>query len=150
MSVPTWKRNISKIEYLYQTYQLEKYIVQMVYNTPSKYRRGFGDTLISCCDDALKHGRTANGIFLKDETTYNYRRYELEQMKSAVDNIGTHVYVWVEAMRQHDGIDPKKDIWLYDKENEIGLRCDKIISLIEGVKKYDKKQLRKIKANNGA
>jgi len=117
----------------------------MIYNTPSKYRRGFGDTLIGCCDEALKHGRTANGIYIKNEMTFNFRRYELEKMKSAIDNIGTHVYVWCEAMRHHDGIPESKNEWLYDKENNVGLLCDEIISLIEGVKKYDKNIFLKIK-----
>lgn len=106
MSVPAWKRKISKTEYLYQTYQLEKEIVQLIYNTPSKYRHSFGDTLIMDCDKALLHGRTANDIWVTDKQSLNYRQYELSQMKSAIDNICTHTYVslvcWVAYAKNYN------------------------------------------------
>lgn len=145
MSVPTWKRNVSKIEFLFQTYQLEKEIVQLIYNTPSKYRHSFGDTLILCCDEALRHGRTANDIYVKDDQTLNLRLYELSQMKAAIDNVGTHVYVWIEAVRHHDGISPEKTAKYYDKEERIGILCDHIIALIEGVKRSDKIRYKEMK-----
>lgn len=139
MSVPTWKRNLSRTEYLYKTYLLEKNLVQFIYNTPSKYRRGFGDTIVGLCDSAMLNGRIANGIYVKDKESLDLRLYHLEQMKASIDNICTHVYIWVEAMRQHDGISSNENEKLYDKEYDIGLYCDEIISLIEGVKRSDKK-----------
>lgn len=142
MSVPSWKRNVSKTEYLYQTYQLYKEVLHLIYNTSSKYRHSFGDMLIHDCDDALKHGRTANDIFVKDEQTLTYRLYELSQMKSAVDNIGTHVYLYIEVLRHHDGISTNKTGKLYDRENRIGELIDNIVSLIEGVKRSDKRRFK--------
>lgn len=139
MSVPTWKRNLSKVEFLFQTYQLEIRLTQIIYNTSSKYRKGFGDTLIADCDKALYHGRVANGIFIRDKKTYEDRRLELEKMKAAIDNIGTHTYIWLEAIRHNDGISEKENAKLYDREDEIGGYVDRIIALIEGVKKTDRK-----------
>ena len=138
MSVPAWKRKISKTEYLYQTYQLEKEIVQLIYNTSSKYRHSFGDTLIMDCDKALLHGRTANDIWVTDKQSLNYRQYELSQMKSAIDNICTHTYVWLECVRKHDGISTQKMGKLYERENRIGELCDIIVGLINGVKRSDR------------
>lgn len=122
----------------------------MVYNTPSKYRKGFGETLIADCDDALKHGRSANGVKIHDIQTFNQREYELIQMQSAIDNIATHTYIWCEAMRQHDGISEKQSVWLYNKEDNVGLKCEKIIKLIGGVKKYDEKTIEEIEKKNNS
>ena len=140
MSVPTWKRKISKTEFIYQTYQLEKILVKLIYNTSSKYRRGIGDRLIWLCDSALYHGRIANGIHVKSSNSLDQRLYELEKMKAAIDNIGTLVYIWIEAIREHDGVSKKEDEKLYNKEDDIGFRCEHIITLIDNLKKSDKKK----------
>lgn len=139
MSVPTWRRSLSRVEFIYQTYQLEIKVARIIHNTPSKYRATFGDMMIRDCMEALKHGRCANDIYVNDKQTLDYRLYELSQMKACIDNVGTNTYVWMELMRSHDGISNKEMAKFYDTENDIGENCDMIIALIDGVKKSDKK-----------
>lgn len=131
------------MEFLYQTYQLEKIILKLVYNTSSKYRHGVGDRLIWLCDSALYHGRIANGIYVKTEHTLETRLYELEKMRSAIDNVGTFTYLWIETIRDHDGVSKKEDEKLYKKEDDIGFRCDHIINLIDNLKASDKERFKK-------
>lgn len=139
LSVPTWRRSLSRVEFLFQAYQLEIKVAQLVYKAPSKYRNTFGDMMIKDCTEAIKHGRCANDIYVTDKTTLDQRLYELSQMKACIDNVGTNAYVWMELIRKHDGIDSKLSEKYYDKENEIGEACDNIIALIDGVKKSDKR-----------
>lgn len=55
MSVVSWKRNESKVEYLYRTYELNLLIARIVASKSKKYKANYGDTLIKNGLDALKH-----------------------------------------------------------------------------------------------
>ena len=143
MAVPTWRRNLSRIEFLYQTYQLEVRIMQITFNISSKYKQTFGVTLLKDCDEALLHGRTANRIFVKNQFQLDTRSYELDLMASCVDNIATHFYVLMELLRHHDGASLKDMEKYYDWANDIGERCDSIIAMINGVKESDRKKFNK-------
>ena len=137
-NVPSWKRNLSKTEYIYKVFELEVYATKVIYNTPSKYRHSFGDTLIRECNRAMYHGRVANDIYLQNEQTRAERLYELSKMKAAVDNICTQAYIWAETILMHDGLSSKQKEKMYKFEESVGNHCDKIISLIEGQKRYVK------------
>lgn len=150
MSVPTWKRNESRVQFLYNVYLLEKEIAAIIPKVPAKHRSSFGDTLIKDCDLALFHGRVANRTHVRSSGSLHYRRNHLIEMEAAVDNIGTHTYIWLETVRAHDGIERRLDDKLYKAEDRIGLLCDETIGLIEGLIRSDSDRFNNGKENNSA
>lgn len=64
MSVPVWRRELSKADYMYQTYRLAIRIGEIVENGPKKYRGNYGDHLIKTSLSALEQAQVANSIFV--------------------------------------------------------------------------------------
>lgn len=147
MAVPTWRRSVSKVEFLYQTFKLNIRIGQMVANLPKKYSRSHGDYLIRTAHEALLHGQTANRIRIRDDASYFARRQHLQEMGGCVDNIATVAYIYLETARSHEGLPDKKRAKLYDWEEEIGETCLEINALIDGLLKSDQEVYKKIKDN---
>lgn len=142
-NVPSWRRNLSRIEYLYKTYQLAIRIGQIVHTLPKKYYSSYGDILIKDCEKALFYGRTANNIWVgNNKELLTERLSNLAKMRAAVDNVATYVYIWGETVRKHDGFSADKMSKIYDRENEIGDMCNDIISMIDKLKKSDKERFK--------
>lgn len=137
MAVQSWLRSLSNVQYIYNVFLLEKRILQITYNVPSKYRKAFGDKLIGLCSDALYHGTTANRIRIRNEGTYDSRYLHLTEMSSCVDEVARQTYLWLETVREHDGISKDLDDKFYKYEDDIGGRCDEITRLINGVIRSD-------------
>lgn len=144
-SVPTWKRNLSRVEYLFQTYQLAIRVGQIVHNTASKYKDTYGSILIKNCERAIFHGRAAQNIYIKDDLTLDQRLYEIAQARAAVDNLATYTYIWFETIRRHDGISEKDFARFFDYEEEVGDKCNTIIKLLDGLKRSDKEHYKEYK-----
>lgn len=146
MSVPTWRRSLSKTEYLYQTFQLSIRIGQIVANLPKKYSDSYGNYLIRTSLEALKYGQTANDIPINaDEDNFKERRALLRKMHGCINNISTVAYLYLETARKQDNLSRDKYEKMYDWENEIGEKCYDINKMIRGVAKYDRESFKKHK-----
>lgn len=145
MSVPTWRRELSKADYMYQTYRLNVRIGEMVVNGPKKYRENYGDHLIKTCLQTLEESQIANSVYVSkntDRADYEVRRMALRRMTGRVHNISTSFKLYKDLIKKCDGQDPIK---LRDEEQEVGERCAYIVSLIKGIIESDKKKLKGIK-----
>ena len=88
MSVPSWKRSISKTEYIRLLFELNIRIGEIVANSPKKYRANYGDFLVKSALEALKYAQIANSIFVSSSMTeadYNLRRGLLQQARGIVE-----------------------------------------------------------------
>ena len=141
-NVPTWRRKLSNIQYLYQTYQLAILTGRIVHNTAGKYKDTYGAIMIHNCERAMYHGRVANEIKIVNIQTYDTRYTELKKMKANIDNVATYAFIWFEEIRNFDGANQKIISKTYKWENQIGDLADLIISLIDGVIRYDTRALK--------
>ena len=69
MSVPTYRRNESKTEYLNMLYELNVNLGKIIMNKPKKYRENYGDHIIKTALESLKYAQTANSIFTDKNTS---------------------------------------------------------------------------------
>lgn len=147
MSVPTWKRKLSNAEFVYQLYQLNIRLGEILTNKPQKYKANYTDKIIKTALEALEHAQIADSIYLGQYTKpddYRLRREQLLLAKGHVQHIATACYVFLETVRKHDYAaegDQEKTgrmyAKLYDQELEIGERCEKCHALLAGVIKSD-------------
>ena len=78
MSVPTWRRSESATEYLWQIYQLNLEIAEIVSNKPKKYKSTHSNLLIKNALKALASANMANDIFVKTD-----REFEIQGTASS-------------------------------------------------------------------
>lgn len=142
MSVPLHERKPSKMEYLNQTLLLETEILQIVKKTPKAYQRLLGTTLFNECVVALRHGKTANSIFVQNQDQLDRRQYELTQMRGAIDAIPCHVHAWAELMQNCSSIPNTYKSTLSEKEERIARKCESIIKMIDGLKRSDRNRFK--------
>lgn len=139
MSVPAWERSLSKTQYLYETFKLNKRIGQIVMGKQSKYRMNYGDHLIKTALDALKYCQAANAIFMcptTSEADYQRRRSYLTTAKALIDHVSTAADIFLSLNYNIDGEDQGK----IDRQEEyIGSTCKTIHDLIQGVIESDAK-----------
>lgn len=142
MSVPVWRRELSKADYMYQTYRLAIRIGEIVENGPKKYRGNYGDHLIKTSLSALEEAQMANSIFVSKtlpESDYEIRRTALKRMIGLTHHISTAFKLYKDLIKKCDGQNPVK---LNEEEQEIGERCAYTVSLIKGILDYDRKKLK--------
>lgn len=145
MSVPSWKRSVSKSEYIRMLYDLNVRIGQIVMNKPKKYRGSYADMLIKSSLEALKYAQVANSIFMAASTPnedYTLRRKCLLQARGMVENIATTSQIFLELYRNADREESEK---IYREEAYIGESCGEIVRKISGVLKSDASIFRKKK-----
>lgn len=140
MSVPTWRRDLSKAEYIYSIFQLNKTIASIVTKKPAKYKANYGDHLVKEGLEALKLSQIANKIYVNDKTSYELRRSTLLQLQGVIDNISTSAYLFLELVRNNDSVSFEK-IW--DEENKIGDACYSINKLVNGILRSDRERYKK-------
>lgn len=139
MSVPKWRRKLSRTQFLYDIFQLNIKVGQIVANAPvQKYAHSYGNALIVTAQQAMLHAQTGNDIFVVDDASYETRRTQFQLCIGCVNNIATVAYIYLETMRRHDGVKPEKAEKMYDWEDEIGDKCDTIINYIQKVMKNDR------------
>lgn len=148
MSVPTWKRKPSKMEFLNKTLELETMILQMVVNTSKKYQDSIGAMLIHDCDEALRHGKVANAIYVMSRQDLDNRSYELNQMRGAIDTIPCHIHIWAKVMKDSDAVSRNIKSKLQSKEERVAKMCELILRLIDGLKKSDRQRFKKHSSGN--
>ena len=105
MSVPTWKRKLSGAEYVYQLYQLNIRLGEILVNKPQKYKQNYTDEIIQTALSALKHAQTADSIFLgkySREKDFLIRREQLLLAKGEVQHVATACFIFLEIVRRHD------------------------------------------------
>ena len=55
MSVPTWKRKLSEAEFVYQVYQLNIRLGEILENKPQKYKANYTDEIVKTALSALEN-----------------------------------------------------------------------------------------------
>ena len=160
MSVPTWKRKLSGAEYVYQLYQLNIRLGEILANKPQKYKQNYTDKIIRTALEALEHTQIADSIYLGQytrERDFLIRREQLLLAKGKVQHLATASFIFLETVRKHDYAAESDQAKagrmyarLYDQELEIGDRCERCHELIAGVIKSDNELYNKyIKARKG-
>lgn len=151
MSVPTWLRGQSSVEYLWRLYKLNIRIAEICSNKPKKYRQNYGDALIKIGLQALQSAQMANDIFMSKTTPaelYMLRRKQLATAKGLLANLSTTAYIFLELVKKsdqgaqcYDTDERRKTQVRADKinreEEEIGMACEEITRMIGGVIKND-------------
>lgn len=138
VSVPSWKRSVSKTEYIRLLFDLNVRIGEIVANSPKKYRANYGDMLIKSALEALKYAQMANGIYVSTsmpETDYHLRRELLQRARGTAENISTVGYIFLEQIRKHDAEESGK---IYRREEYLGTICSEISKKISAVMKNDR------------
>ena len=139
MSVPTWERTLSKTQFLYELYQLNVRLGEIVYNKPAKYRVTYGDKIVTQGIEAMRYAQAANLIFMSNKTTeadYNLRRKYLLNALSLVDSLSTLADIFLSLNYRMDGCSKET---LEKNQIEIGSRTKTCHDLIKGVLESDKK-----------
>ena len=143
MSVQTWKRKVSNAEYVYQVYQLNIRLGEILVNKPQKYKTNYTDEIVKAALSALDHLQTVDGIYLSKyalEQDFLQRRKHLLEARGKIEHIATACFVYLEIVRKHDYAQQQDDrlyAKLYDQELEIGELCETCYKLISGVIKAD-------------
>ncbi len=151
MSVPKWRRHISRTQFLYDIFQLNIKIGQIIDNAPvQKYAHSYGNALIVTAQQALLHAQTGNDIRVSSDITFATRQAQFQLAIGCVENIGTVAYIYLETMRRHQGLKQEKYNKMYDWEDEIGNKCDEIISKLRKVMESDRELWNKKKEESGA
>lgn len=139
MSVPSWEKDLSKTQYIYELYLFNQKLGHIVIKKPVKYRYTYGDTVMKSGIDALRSAICANNIFMSETTSeedYNLRRKYLQHALGLVDSIGTIADLFLSLNWQTDGCSQET----LEKEREyIGAQAYKVHNLIKGVLESDKK-----------
>ena len=100
----------------------------------------YTDFIIKSGLEALKYAQMANGIYLSKSITegaFNERELLLEKAKGITENIATTADIFLEHMRKTDGANAEK---ILKQEQYVGETTGKIVSLLDGVMKSDKKR----------
>ena len=151
MSVPVWKRTLSKCEYAYQTYLLTQRLTQILCNIPKKYRDSYKDVIWKLSLEALELCIMSDSIYMRNnenlESDYKTRRECQLKARGKIQSVSIMCEVLLESIRHSGmpGIDSKK---IFKRELEIGLMCKRCNDLIDGILKSDTERYRKyIKLN---
>lgn len=137
MSVPTWKRDESPTEYLYQIYLFTIRISEICANKPKKYKTSYSDKIINLTCAAFTHARVANEIYVKTKTDYEQRRKHLLEAKGMILSVCTLSDIFLELCKRSPDCRKEKIV----KEQEtIGKFCYTITNLVSGVLKADAKR----------
>ena len=140
VSVPAQKRKLSNTQFLWELHQFNIRLGEICMNAPKKYRMNYTDFIIKSGLKALKYAQMANGIYLSKNITeeaFNERELLLEKAKGITENIATTADIFLEHMRKVDGVNAEK---ILKQEQYIGETTGKIVSLLDGVTKSDKKR----------
>lgn len=152
MSVPTWKRKPSSAEFIYQVYQLNIRLGEILANKPQKYKQNYTDHIVKTALEALEHLQIVDSIYLSKysgEQEYRIRREHLLKARGQIEHLSTAAYILLEIIRKHDYASegPQKSdrlyAKLYDQEMEIGDRCEQCYKLISGIIKSDMETYKK-------
>ena len=145
MSVPAQKRKLSNTQFLWEIYQFAIHISEICVNMPKKYRANYADFIIKSTLEALQYAQMANSIFLSKATTedaFNERELNLQRAKGLIENVATTADIFLELSRKFDGASPEKII---KNQEYIGEATGKIVQLLDGVMKSDKKRYKEYK-----
>ena len=137
MSVPSWERELSDVQYIYELFQFNKRLGQIVMNHPKKYRENYGDHLIQASLDSLKHAQAANAIFMSTNTSENdylRRRQHLQSALALIDHTSTVADIFLSLVSEQDGVKLEK---LERQQLDIGSQSKIIHDLIRGVMDSD-------------
>ena len=137
MSVPTWRRSESATEYLWQIYQLNLEIAEIVSNKPKKYKSTHSDLLIKNALEALSNANMANDIFVKTEREFEIRKELLLKARGHSYNVALLGDIFLELCKKSPECDKRKCTKQLER---IGSRCATCLKLINGVVKSDKKR----------
>lgn len=137
MSVPTWRRSESATEYLWQIYQLNLEIAEIVSNKPKKYKSTHSDLLIKNALEALSNANMANDIFVKTDREFEIRRELLLKARGYIYNVALLGDIFLELCKKSPECDKRK---CTKQQERIGNRCATCLKLINGVVKSDKKR----------
>ena len=147
MSVPTWKRKLSGAEYVYQLYQLNIRLGEILNNKPQKYKTNYTDEIIQTALSAMKHVQVADSIYIGQYARaddFRIRREHLLLAKGELQHVATACYIFLEIVRRHDHASESENekagrvyAKIYDQELEIGDLCERCHKLIAGVIKSD-------------
>lgn len=145
MSVPTWERDLSGIQYVYELYKLNVELGRIVMKKPKKYRANYGDRLITYGLDALKYAQMANAIYMNANTSeadYLTRRRHLQSALALSDSISTIADIFLTLNMEVDGIEYNK---LEKEQLYVGSQTKLCHDLISGVIKSDRRVFNKNK-----
>lgn len=146
MSVPSWLRNISKVKFIWETYQLNVELGRMVNNhIPKKYKTNYGDTLINSSAEALKLLLDANTIVIDKNITekdFVDRENGLRKAKVLIDYVGIYFAIAYDICKNNGEV--KNENYYKDCEY-IGDQVELIINLITNLEESDRKRYRQLK-----
>ena len=150
MSVQTWKRKLSSAEYVFQLYQLNIRLGEILINKPKKYKTNYADEIVRTALSALEDVQIADSIYFtknSSEQEYLVRRERLILARGKIQHVATASFIFLEIVRKHDYAsqinDTRNFAKIYDQEIEIGDLCEKCHNLISGIMKSDKEIYRK-------
>lgn len=137
MSVLTYNRTQSTVEYLFQIFQLNMSIAEIVENKPKKYKGTYSDILIHSALEALTKANMANDIFVTTKEDFETRRSLLLEARGQVYNVALVGDLFLELCKKSPSCDKAK---CTRQQERIGKHCSDCLKLIDGVLKSDKKR----------
>lgn len=138
MSVPSWERDLSRTQYIYEAYKMCIDIGHIVASHPKKYRMNYGDTLINESLDVLKMCRLANSIFVTKDTPEDAliaRKKYLLRARLLATNLSSVADVYLGLCYNQDGVKRDK---IERQQRRIGSSASNIVNLINGVIRHDR------------
>lgn len=137
MSVPSWKRKESATEYLWQIYQLNILIAEIIANKPMKYKGTHSDLLVKNALEALTKANIANEIYVTSELEKETRKQYLTETKGLIYNVALLGDIFLELCKKSPKCDDAK---CTSQQERIGDKCALCIKLLNGVMKSDRER----------
>ena len=160
MSVPSYSRKESSVDYIEIANKLKGAICDLIYSVPSKYRQSYGDILIQDGMEIFKLVVKANGIKVNNQSSYSKRMNCLQDAISLINTIGPNVADLITIIHKIDGIPNDKVTakklkvlnkkQISQKENEICGLAYRECMLIQKVMQKTSDSYRKIKEREEA
>ena len=138
MSVPSWERELSKTQYIYEAYKMCIDIGHIVASHPKKYRMNYGDTLIQQSLEMLSYCRLANSIYVNSKTSeedFLRRKEYLCKARTLASNLSSIADIYLGLCYNLDGVRREK---IERQQRRIGSGAVDVQKLISGVLKSDR------------
>lgn len=97
MSVPTWRRNESKVQYLDTARELVVHSIKMIRKFPKSARFIISNDIMKSANEVFRHVTNCNACFPKSYEDIRHRRYELIQAQGELDTLDCFISIAIDA-----------------------------------------------------
>lgn len=147
MSVPLYRRRLSRTEYIWRVRQLTIRVGEIIANKPKKYKGIYSDKIVYLSLNALSEVVFANEIYIETSFDYENRRSHLLNARGDLWALLTISDIFLEQIKKSPiakDLQEKRDSKIVKQQFELGREVRECVALINGVMESDKKRYRNL------